>query len=232
VSTLAVHPGFATGPAALGAGPAVLAGLVARRRPAGRLWRWLVVPSMRERHSSMDAAAILDLQDIRAALGGDGEAYARLVRRHQQEISRYMWRFSRHAGACEELVQDVFVEAYLSLPTYRGKSPFVHWLKCIATRVGYRSWKARAGKAEPLPPDEPASPAAEPGAMEAADLLHRVLGQLSPRDRLVLTLMYLEQLPVARIAELTGWTTALVKIQAFRARARLKKLLDREETPL
>ena len=52
--------------------------------------------------------------------------------------------FSRQPAVAEEMVQDVFVEAYLSLRGFRGSAPFAHWLQKIATRVGYRYWK-RAG---------------------------------------------------------------------------------------
>ena len=54
-----------------------------------------------------------------------------------------MWRFTRDRVQWEELVHDVFVEAYLSLRSYRGEAPLLHWLRKIATRVGYRWWKHR-----------------------------------------------------------------------------------------
>jgi RNA polymerase sigma-70 factor (ECF subfamily) len=58
-------------------------------------------------------------------------------------------------------------------------------------------------------------------------MLHRVLDRLSPRDRLVVTLLYLENHSVADTASLTGWSQAMVKVQAFRARSKLRKLLER-----
>ena len=63
-------------------------------------------------------------------------------------------------------------------------------------------------------------------AAEAAETLHNLLGQLPPRDRLVLTLLYLEELSVAQAAEQTGWSRTMVKVQAHRARKKLKKLLE------
>ena len=72
------------------------------------------------------------------------QAYARLVRRYQSEIADQMWRFSRQVSVAEELVQEVFVEAYFSLAKFRGQSPLLHWLRRIATRVGYRYWKHEA----------------------------------------------------------------------------------------
>ncbi|MHC4628636.1 MAG: sigma factor, partial [Planctomycetota bacterium] len=56
-----------------------------------------------------------DRKDIEACLGGDKDSYARLVRRYEAQITKLMWRFSRDPTICEELVQEVFVEAYLSL---------------------------------------------------------------------------------------------------------------------
>lgn len=80
--------------------------------------------------------ATQDASDIAATLSGDGEAYRRLVLRYQEIISQQMCRFSRDASVREELVHDVFVEAYMSLRSYRGKAPWLHWLRKVAVRVG------------------------------------------------------------------------------------------------
>jgi len=173
-----------------------------------------------------------DLQDIQATLAGDGAAYGRLVRRHQEAVTKRMWRFVRDAQRLEELVHDVFVEAYISLKGFRGEAPFTHWLSRIATRVGYHYWKKRdaAVRDMPLQDWDALAGQEEASAMEAseaADVLHRLLGQLPPRDRLVLTLMYMEDLSVAQIADQTGWSVPLVKVQAHRARKKLKALIDK-----
>jgi RNA polymerase sigma-70 factor (ECF subfamily) len=174
-----------------------------------------------------------DIEDVRQSRKGDSDAYRRLVVRYQDYVGRILWRFSRDPRVHEELIQDVFVEAYLSLGSYRHKAPFAHWLSRIATRVGYRHWKKTrrqksvqsfslqewdqiAGeKAEQIDPDE------------AAQAVHALMERLSPRDRLVLTLRYLEQCTVAETARQTGWTRTMVKVQTFRALRRLEKLLAR-----
>jgi RNA polymerase sigma-70 factor (ECF subfamily) len=66
-------------------------------------------------------------------------------------------------------------------------------------------------------------------AEAAAALVHGLLGELPPRDRLVLTLIYLEGCSVAQAAELSGWSQTMVKVQAHRARKKLKKLLDERQ---
>ncbi len=55
------------------------------------------------------------------------------------------------------------------------------------------------------------------------------LEQLAPRDRLVLTLLYLESRSVAEAADLAGWSETMVKVQAHRARKRFRKLLELKE---
>ena len=176
-----------------------------------------------------------DWRDIEATLAGHGEAYARIVRRYQNDIARRMWRFTRDRRELEELVQDVFVEAYTSLASYRGTGPFDHWLSRLATRVGYRLWKRRRRAEKTVAiqdwdaPDPSRTQEAQLEAAEAAERLHRVLGQLAPRDRLVLTLMYLEEMSVAEIADHTGWSRTMVKVQAHRARKKLRALMEQAE---
>jgi len=183
-----------------------------------------------EDRQQTNALLAAELEDVHLSRQGDSDAYTRLIKQHQSHVSRIMWRFSRDRLVHEELVQDVFVEAYMSLGSYRKKAPFSHWLSRIATRVGYRYWKQQVRRRETenftlaewdqLPDKSPDE--MEPA--QAAEMMHRLLGQLSPRDRLVLTLRYLEGCDVAETARRTGWTKSMVKVQTLRAKKRLEKL--------
>jgi len=174
------------------------------------------------------------LADVAAASGGDGEAYARIIRRYQDTIARRMLRFSRDPAVVEKLVHDVFVEAYYSLDSYRGDAPLEHWLQRIATRTGYRYWtrwqkeKERTVSLE-VRLHEPVAPAGATTAHDAADEVAGMLEELPPRDRLVLTLLYIESRTVAEAAELAGWSQTMVKVQAYRARQKLRKLIEAGE---
>ena len=66
-------------------------------------------------------------------------------------------------------------------------------------------------------------------SLTTAEILYRLLEQLPPRDRLVLTLRFLEEKNVEQTAEWTGWSQAMVKVQTLRARRKLKRLFDRYE---
>jgi len=182
-----------------------------------------------------DMEQTLDIEDVWASRRGEPDAYKRLIERHQQHIGKIMWRFSRDPLIHEELVEDVFVEAYMSIRTYREKAPFENWLARIATRVGYRYWKqqARQKKLERFSLEEWDQLAGEApdqiDSTRAAATLHSLLAQLPPRDRLVLTLRYLDGCDVARTAQRTGWTKGMVKVQTNRAKKKLEKLLSQIE---
>lgn len=188
-----------------------------------------------EKDKSTEASFIKDIEDVRLSRGGDPDAFRRLVERHQNYVGRILWRFSRDMLVHEELVQDAFVEAYLSLHTYRRKAPLRNWLARIATRVGYRYWKKtdRAKKRQIFNLrdrnrlDNKEAETTEPE--RAAEILHSLLEQLPPRDRLVLTLRYIEQCDVSETARRTGWTRSMVKVQSLRARKKLKNLFDKSE---
>jgi RNA polymerase sigma-70 factor (ECF subfamily) len=171
-----------------------------------------------------------DTVDIAATLRGDGAAFERIMKRHQQRIGTHMWRFTRDHMVYEELVADVFVAAYLNLRSYRAEAPFVHWLMALATRVGYRHWKAQARTRSRghVRLEEHRVPGADSGAagiQEAADEVHFLLAALPPRDRLVLTLIYLEGCTVDEAARLAGWSRTMTKVQAHRARKKLEALV-------
>ena len=188
--------------------------------------------TMSETPIPASAANEADTQrDLRESLNGEGEAYARIIRRYQDTLGRRMFRFSRDPAQVAELVHDVFVEAYFSLKQYRADAPFEHWLQAIATRVGYRFWKRRRQDREHAmelmihPPADRASATPDESSETVAALLER----LPPRDRLVVTLLYLEERSVAEAARMAGWSQTMVKVQAFRARGKLRKLLTQYE---
>jgi len=192
---------------------------------------------------SLDQAALqqeiaADLEDVRACLEGDEDAYANLIRRYENRIFGQMWRFSRNREVCTELVQDVFVEAYTSLHTFRGTAPFLHWLSRIATRTGYRFWKQQARQSKHVPladwdgaADEADDHSDTDRSVRAADMVEKLLARLKPVDRLVLTLQYLEGCSLEEVASRTGWNVNVVKMRSFRARKRLREWIEQTSNP-
>jgi RNA polymerase sigma factor (sigma-70 family) len=101
--------------------------------------------------------------------------------------------------------------------------------------VGYHYWKqcAKRREREEFRVEEwdkiSEEAAGEMEASEAAEVLEKVLGQLGPRDRLVVTLRYVEGLDIEATARRTGWSKAMVKVQCWRALKRLKRIVGESE---
>lgn len=187
--------------------------------------------SLKTEQKKQENVIFADIEDIYNSQQGDSDAYSRLINRYQSHVSKLLWRFSRDKLTHEELVQEAFVQAYLSLNSYKATAPFEHWLTRIAIRVGYRYWKKNKQYSHFSLRDDDwdqieADSEHEMSPEIAGQLVHRLLGQLAPRDRLVLTLRYLEQYSVEETASRTGWSPSLVKVQTFRAKQKLKKLLN------
>lgn len=195
-----------------------------------RLLRACAASATMSRDEARDDAR--DRDAIRRCLGGDPEAFTEIVARRQAMVARILWRFARDPETHRELVQEAFVEAYAGLRRFRGNAPFAHWLARLATHVGYGYWrKQRRSRTCEVTTEEleaiPDAPSDDPEEQAAAGaMLHRLLETLPPRDRLVLTLRYVEGLSVEETAERTGWSASMVKVQSLRGRAKLRAAFE------
>ncbi len=169
-------------------------------------------------------AAEVDL--VAASCGGDPGAFAALVRRHQARVFHLAGRFFRQRADVEEVAQETFFAAWRRLSTYQARAPFEHWITRICLRCCYARLGAERQRSAPWPAQEPAAPMRDPSA--AIDL-EALLSRLSPADRFVLLLLDGEGWSVQEIARSVGWSASNVKVRAFRARRRLRRLL--EDTP-
>ena len=173
-----------------------------------------------------------DEQLVEATLSGDEHAYAELTRRHRSRVFGVAARFARDAAELEDICQDVFVQAYFKLRQFRRDSPFEHWVMRITTYKCYDYLRKRRRAGPAVSVDAMLESGHEPAAPEPAEphpeleRLQSALAQLSPKERLVITLLELEERSVQEIAGLTGWSMSNVKVRAFRARAALRKLME------
>ena len=174
------------------------------------------------------------LQRIRA---GATDEFAELVRRHQARVFGILHRYERDAQRVEDLAQETFVKAWRALEQFDGRAPFEHWVSRIAVRTALdhlRREKRR--KNEIALPDlgedaldwlRNADEKNGLAARDAAEILHRALRRLSPADRVVITMQEIEGRSVKEIAAATGVSGIAVRVRAVRARARLKRALEK-----
>lgn len=180
-----------------------------------------------------------DAELIAAVLQGDAASFEPLVEKHSPRLFATARRYARREDEVQDIVQEVWLKAYQRLASFRGEAPFEHWLMRLAVRTCFdflrRHQRNRESSFSELSEPEAdwldrfvAEPEAAPEDAEAARLLiNRVLAELSPPARLVITLLELEDRSVKEIARLTGWSVPLVKVRAFRARAEMRKILAR-----
>src|SRR4051812_42418569 len=137
-----------------------------------------------------------------------------------------------------DLVQEVFATLFLNLHRYDARLPLENWVSHLSINVCRDHLRARARRPElrwsDLTEDEQAAleaalqepdAAPEEAAAHAKETLRKLLETLGADDRLILSLLHLEEKTVAEIAALTGWSRRLVKVRAFRARARIRKAM-------
>jgi len=82
-----------------------------------------------------------ELALVRKAKLGDHDAFSRLVRLHQKRIYRLVYRFCRDHDTADELAQETFVKAYMSLDTFREEYRFSSWIGTIATNLAFNHLK-------------------------------------------------------------------------------------------
>jgi RNA polymerase sigma-70 factor, ECF subfamily len=176
---------------------------------------------------------------IGAVLAGDVDQFEPMVERHQGRVFATARRYARTEAEAQDIVQEVFVKAFQKLHTFRGEAPFEHWLMRMTVRTCYDFLRAHQRNREIAFSDYAradvdwlerftAEPTSDPtDATMAREVVHRVLEQLTPAARLVLTLLEIEDRSVKEVAEITGWSIALVKVRAFRARAEMRKCFTR-----
>lgn len=177
---------------------------------------------------------------VSAALRDDDDAARELVRVLYPLVAKLVRSHRPRRAAEEDLCQMIFIKMFQKLPQYSGTVPLEHWVSRIAINTCLNQIAAEKARPELRRADLSEEQAAvvdnlaatndELGAdqqLASRDLVAHFLDALKPADRLVVDLMYLQQKSVAEIAQLTGWTSALVKVRAFRARQKLKAQLAR-----
>lgn len=179
------------------------------------------------------SAGIPDGRLVDQARAGDGAAYEELIRRHKRKIFGMAARIARDPLELEEIGQEVFVKAYENLASYRGDAPFGHWLARIATNTCRDYLRKRKQRRAEVSVDlyewMLEAPVETHGAApEDLAALARALERLRPDERLVLTLLELEEKSVKETAYIMDISEGNVKVRAHRARKALKELLEKE----
>jgi RNA polymerase sigma-70 factor, ECF subfamily len=168
---------------------------------------------------------------------GDAESFRVLYDRHAPQILGYLLRLTNNRAEAEDLVQDVFLAAYVGRTTFRGQSRPISWLLGIATR----RWRDRLRRRTPA--STPLDTLAETGEAEwggvpqtglegdviNAITLTRALAKLEPPLREALLLVRSQGLTYVEAAAILEQPVGTVKWRVSEATRRMQQLLDTVE---
>ena len=171
---------------------------------------------------------------VERARRGDHDAYAQLVRDHEEIVFRVAYLIVRSAADAEDVAQEAFVKAYRALGRFRAGSPFRPWLLRIVGNEARNHRRAagrrahhqhRAALLEPV-----TSPAPDDELLERESRRHLLgaLDRLPEGERAALAGRYLAGLTDAETAAVLGIPRATVKMRAWRGLNRLRGELGEE----
>lgn len=180
-----------------------------------------------------------DQEIIQWVLKGDVNSFEILLTRYKNWVFGVVAKHVPYEQV-EEIAHEVFIKAYQALGSFRSQGEFRHWLSSIAVRTCYDFWRKRfrdreqpmstftgEDQREILEKIQSLPDLSETDRMEEAkNLLNWALDKLSPEDRMVVELVYLEGLSGKEAADLLGWSVTNVKIRSFRSKKKLQKLLE------
>lgn len=180
-----------------------------------------------------------DHEMVDRVLAGDREAFAHLLRRHQRTVLNFMYRMVGNRGAAEDLTQEVFLKAYVSLPRFRKEAAFSTWLFRIAHNHCLNVLKGRGREISGSPhtqdasnpdrcarvPDSSISASERLEQRELQAVIQEKLRELTPEHRAVVVLRDIQGLSYDEIASTLDIEGGTVRSRLHRARMELKEKL-------
>jgi RNA polymerase sigma-70 factor, ECF subfamily len=184
-----------------------------------------------------------DRELVRQAQKGVESAFEELVRRHQQKVLGLVNGILRRREDVEDVAQQVFMKAFVSLRKFDQRAAFSTWLYKITVN---ECWDyLRKKKVRPLtyeadmneeqlsklngPTTEENAPQTPEEQAEVRELLEWLLGKLNEPDRQLLVLKEMEGFSVQELAEILDLNVNTVKVRLFRARSRLMDVYRRRK---
>jgi RNA polymerase sigma-70 factor (ECF subfamily) len=178
-------------------------------------------------------AELLDDRELVERLrSGDEQAFDELYERYFKRIAYFVGRRIDNRADAEETVQEVFINVFASIGSYRGEAPFVAWIFGLTRRTIAGRFKRKRHPTVPMEEDESDTPVAHPAAPSvvptpdqvydcterAAQLETYVADRLSADQRALFVLHHLEERPISEIAERLGKSEDSIKSSLYRTR--------------
>jgi len=163
---------------------------------------------------------------------GDDLAFGELVERYKNLVYGLVYRLTSNRGAVDDLAQDVFLRVHRGLPYFRGDARLSTWIYRIVANVCHEA-RSRPVMEVPMDSGRDDRPVREPGTMDAAfadlelrDRLEKAIAQLPANYRMLIAAHYLDGVQYEALAEALDIPLGTVKTHLYRAKRRLRELLQ------
>jgi RNA polymerase sigma factor (sigma-70 family) len=161
-------------------------------------------------------------------LNGDPASYAFLVNKYKDMVYSIAIKILRDADDAKDLAQECFITAYQQLHKYQGRSKFSTWLYTIVYRAAVT--QLRQNKLDTTFIGDIVNDVSDSAHNQFDQLQSKQVGQqvriaidrLPQTEALLVTLYYINDLPIKEIQEITGLSKPNIKIKLFRARKKLE----------
>lgn len=190
------------------------------------------MPSPPLQPSKPDDERAYDLALVRRAKKGDRAAFEEIYERHRHKVFKVAYGMCRNQEDALDVVQDTFVKAHRSLPSFEGRAALSTWLCQIATHQAIDlARRRRVRRAEPIEErrlagkDVAEGPRGRAQASELREALDRALDELSEKHRTVFVLYSQKGMSYKDIAKTLGISIGTVMSRLFYARKNLQRML-------
>ena len=173
-----------------------------------------------------------DYQLAQASAGGDMNAFEELYRRHNRRVFSLCLRMTQNQSEAEDLMQEVFINLFRKIGSFRGDSAFTTWLHRMTVNQVLMHFRKRSVKLEKTTeegetPVQIVKGTENPNSMPVIDriALDKAIAQLPPGYRSVFVLHDIEGHEHEEVARMLGVAVGTSKSQLHKARMRLRVLL-------
>lgn len=178
-----------------------------------------------------------DLYYVKRIQEGDLSCFACLLDKYSRQVHSLILKVVCSREDAEELAQDVFMKVYKNISSFKGDSSFSTWIYRIAYNTAISATRKRKmeylaieeSTINNVSEEEVARMMGQTEPSEQIEQLEKAIGLLSPDERGIILLYYMQEKTIDDLVEITGLTVSNVKTKLFRIRKKLFVLLKEME---
>jgi RNA polymerase sigma-70 factor (ECF subfamily) len=180
--------------------------------------------------STTAPAALSDKALVQLMADEDRRALKLLYMRHHDRVRRFVTGLTGNESTAEEVVNEVFLEAWRHAGEFEGRSQVATWLMAIARFKAISASRRRSeaqldDRTAAVIEDSSDTPSASMEKRQRSDILQKCLAKLTPVHREVINLIYYQGRKIEEVAQFTGAPVSTIKTRMHYARSRMADLL-------